>query len=278
MFFMIRKLSFTIRVVITALVLLASGSGCSYMGFMSRHSTWQAVFENQPRLTVVQRFAPQNSLLVSGRIVRPEQSRGPLLVAAVSSQYRENEIVALTTVRDPFDEYTLFLPAGDYGFFVFADLNGNGQFERNELVGQESMIVSSSSSSNSNGVMEGPPITLDYRDPGKTVFRVKVKVKTANYVYASLDDEFFDRSYGTDGLYNPASFMAHTQGFLFGLEDYDERKTAILFVHGISGTPRDWKFFVEGLDRTRFQPFFFYYPSGMPLDKLGSLLAQLLED
>ena len=82
--------------------------------------------------------------------------------------------------------------------------------------------------------------------------------------------------YGKEGLYNPAALMAHTQGYLFGLEDYDENKTTVLFVHGIGGTPRDWKYFVEGLDRKRFQPFFLYYPSGMPLDKLGSLLAQII--
>ena len=35
---------------------------------------------------------------------------------------------------------------------------------------------------------------------------------------------------------------------------------------------------VEGLDRSRFQPFFFYYPSGLPLDKLGALLAQVIEN
>jgi pimeloyl-ACP methyl ester carboxylesterase len=72
--------------------------------------------------------------------------------------------------------------------------------------------------------------------------------------------------------------IAHIQGFFFGLEEYDSRKTTILFVHGISGTPRDWKFMVEGLDRSRFQPFFFYYPSGLPLDKPGALLAQIIEN
>jgi pimeloyl-ACP methyl ester carboxylesterase len=193
---------------------------------------------------------------------------------AASSQYRENEIVALTTVRDPFEGYTLFLPAGDYGFFVFADLNGNGLFERNELVGRETLLVEKPN--REDGVVAGPLIPIDYSAPGKTAFRVRVRVSTPNYVYPSLDDEFFDPGYGTQGLYNPAALMAHTQGYLFGLEDYDESKTMVLFVHGIGGTPRDWKYFVEGLDRKRFQPFFLYYPSGMPLDKLGALLAQII--
>ena len=78
------------------------------------------------------------------------------------------------------------------------------------------------------------------------------------------------------GLYNPSDLIAHNQGFFFGLEDFNKEKTMVLFVHGISGTPRDWKYIADGLDRSRFQPFFFYYPSGLPLDKLGTLLAQLI--
>ncbi len=252
-------------------------SGCNYLGYYSRQKTWRALYENQPRVSFIQRFAPEDSVLVTGRIDKVEPVRGPLLLVAVSSRFRENEIVALTTVRNLTEGYTLFLPAGDYGFFVFADLNGNGLFERNELVGQRSMIVKVPEYCSDPNAQEGPVIPLNYKDPGKTVFRVRVRISETDYVYPSLDDEFFDPRYGAEGLYNPAGFMAHTQGFLFGLEEYDERKTTVLFVHGINGTPRDWKYFVEGLDRSRFQPFFLYYPSGMPLDKIGSLLARSLE-
>jgi pimeloyl-ACP methyl ester carboxylesterase len=248
--------------------------GCGYLGYYSRHTTWRAMFENQPRMSFLKRFAPEDSLLVTGKMLDVDQNRGPLLLLAASSQYRQNEIVTLTTIRDPFEGYTLFLPAGDYGFFVFADLNGNGLFERNELVGRDTVLVEKPG--REDGVVAGPLIPVDYSAPGKTDFRVRVRVSNPNYVYPSLDDEFFDSGYGNQGLYNPAGFMAHTQGYLFGMEEYDETKTLVLFVHGIGGTPRDWKYFVEGLDRERFQPFFLYYPSGMPLDKLGSLLAQVI--
>jgi pimeloyl-ACP methyl ester carboxylesterase len=262
--------------IIALLILLAAAAGCNYVGFYTRQSTWRTVFERHPRLSVLQRFAPQDSLLVSGRIVKPGPQQEPLLITAVSSRYRENEIVAYTRIQAPFNEYTLFLPAEDYGLFVFADLNGNGLFERNELVGQASLVVEPAGGGR-DGIVEGPKIALDYKDPGKTVFRLRVRVQDESYVYPSLDDDFFDPRFGREGLYNPGRLMAHTQGFLFGLEDYNDRKTMVLFVHGIGGTPRDWKFFAEGLDRTRFQPFFLYYPSGMPLDKLGSLLAQIIE-
>ncbi|MDD5168972.1 MAG: hypothetical protein PHN75_09150, partial [Syntrophales bacterium] len=95
--------------------------------------------------------------------------------------------------------------------------------------------------------------------------------------FASLDDDFFDARYGTMGIYRPTEFLTHTQGFLFSLEDFDPDKTQVLFVHGVEGTPQDWKYIVEGMDLKRFQPWFYYYPSGLPLEKLGSLLAHTIE-
>lgn len=71
--------------------------------------------------------------------------------------------------------------------------------------------------------------------------------------------------------------IAHTQGAFFGLEEYDPRKTIVVFVHGVNGTPRDWKFIVEKLDRSKYQPWFYYYPSGLPLEKLGIRLAYTLK-
>jgi pimeloyl-ACP methyl ester carboxylesterase len=132
---------------------------------------------------------------------------------------------------------------------------------------------------NSKGgaVVEGPSITVDFDHPGTVDFHLSETVRPTGYVYKSLDDEFFDPKYGKLGVYNPSDLITHTQGFFFGLEDFNDKKTMVLFVHGISGTPRDWKFIADGLDRSRFQPFFFYYPSGLPLDKLGTMLAQLIE-
>jgi len=261
---------------IISAILFAGLPGCGYLRLYTRQSALHAIVETTPRMSMLNRYAPGNSLLLCGKIVQTGQRKEPLLLAAVSSQYKPNEIVAMVTLQGPY--YALFLPKGDYALFVFADLNQNGYFERNELIGQEmSVILAPNQSGSGNCVVESPPITVDFDNPGKTVFRFKVRVRDTSYIYASLDDDFFDPEYGDTGLYNPANLMAHTQGFIFGLEEFDEKKTMVLFVHGSSGTPRDWKYFAEGLDRSRFQPFFLYYPSGLPLDKLGSLLAQVVD-
>lgn len=258
---------------------LAAAAGCDYLSFYTRRQHWSKVFDANPSMKVMKRLAPEDSLLLEGRIepVRPLQE--PLLLVAVSSQYRKNEIVAMRTLAAPSDAYEVFLPQGLYELYVFADRDRNGRFERDELVGRSApgQPVSVMPQHSADGVVvNGPAIAVDAGSAAVADFRVRVRVRMNGHLHPSLDEEFFDPKFGNAGLYNPAALLAHTQGFLFGLEGYDENKTIILFVHGISGTPRDWKYFVDGMDRQRYQPLFFYYPSGLPLDTLGSVLTQVI--
>ena len=46
----------------------------------------------------------------------------------------------------------------------------------------------------------------------------------------------------------------------------------MLFVHGALGTPLGWVDIVDRLDPVRFQPWFYYYPSGLSLEKTGAAL------
>jgi pimeloyl-ACP methyl ester carboxylesterase len=249
--------------------------GCSYVNFFARKAHWGITFKGIPSMSALNNLAPEESLIVGGPISKLRQRQEPLFLIAVSDKYRKNEIVAEVQIQKSMEYYMAFLPRGDYKLYIFADLDGNQDFESDEVVGQASVRVDPERSI-AGAVLEGPSITLDFEHPVKIDFRVNEKVRPTSYVYASLDDRFFDQKYGTAGLYNPIELISHTQGFIFGLEDYDPQKTLVLFVHGIAGTPRDWKFIVEGLDRTRFQPFFFYYPSGLQLNKLGTLLAQII--
>jgi len=256
---------------------LLNSTGCSYGGYYMRQAHWRQTFTYLPSMSALNQLSPEDSLVLVGRIIKLQKRQEPLLLVAVSNKYRKNEKVALVQIhQDTAEDYMAFLPKGDYELFVFADLDKNEDFEWNELIGHSTVTVSAEHAKN-GAIVEGAPITVDFEHPGKVDFRLSESVRATSYVYKSLDNEFFDPKYGTMGLYNPADLMARTQGLFFGLEEFNEAKTTVLFVHGISGTPRDWKYMVNGLDRSRFQPFFFYYPSGLPLDKLGSMLAQVIE-
>jgi len=256
---------------------LLSVNGCDYIGFYTRQAHRHQTYRYFPSVAALNEIDPENSMILSGPIKRLQKQMEPLLLVAVSSKYRQNEMVDLVQLPVSADTYMAFLPAGSYDLYVFADLDGDGDFESEELVGKASAIVNPGQSHN-RAIMEGPTIVVDREHPGEVDFRVHERVMQTTYVYASLDDEFFDPRYGATGLYNPSQLIEHTQGFVFGLEDFDANKTTVLFIHGISGTPRDWKYLVAGMDRSRFQPLFFYYPSGLRLDTMGSLLAEVIRD
>jgi hypothetical protein len=42
------------------------------------------------------------------------------------------------------------------------------------------------------------------------------------------------------------------------------------------GTPQDWRYFIEHLDRSRYQPWVYYYPSGLPLEVSASWLNDVV--
>ena len=92
----------------------------------------------------------------------------------------------------------------------------------------------------------------------------------------SLDDELFGSETATLGLYEPRSFLERAPVLLYALEAEDPGKIPVVFVHGISGSPRDFAAMVALLDRSRYQPWFFYYPSGAALGAMGEAFHRLL--
>ncbi|QJE95705.1 esterase/lipase family protein [Luteolibacter luteus] len=91
---------------------------------------------------------------------------------------------------------------------------------------------------------------------------------------AKLDEPRFAATRGEDGLWTPAT-MAITSGFgIYFLEPYDPSRTPVLFIHGAAGSPQDWRFAMERLDRQRYQAWFAFYPSGGRLDNSAELLNQ----
>ncbi len=63
---------------------------------------------------------------------------------------------------------------------------------------------------------------------------------------------------------------------MFFLEPFDPEKIPVLFVHGAGGNPTVWAPLMNQIDRTHFQPWIFYYPSGLRLDMATEFLRHSL--
>src|SRR5207244_1834877 len=92
----------------------------------------------------------------------------------------------------------------------------------------------------------------------------------------ALSDPRFDQKVAEDGLWRPFDFLFKGRPGIYFLEPYDARKLPVLFVHGINGTPTNFGPLIEHLDRERFQPWVYYYPSGAALPNVADHLAQTM--
>jgi pimeloyl-ACP methyl ester carboxylesterase len=91
----------------------------------------------------------------------------------------------------------------------------------------------------------------------------------------SLNDPRFSDEVATAGMWQFYDFLIGGRAGIYFFEPYDPQKIPVLFVHGITGSPRNFKALIASLDRDRFQPWVVYYPSGARLDVLVGWLDEL---
>lgn len=94
---------------------------------------------------------------------------------------------------------------------------------------------------------------------------------------ADLSDPRFSAERGEEGLWQPADFPVSSGIGIYFLEKYDPSRIPVLFVYGAAGSPQDWNTFFSKIDRKKYQPWFFYYPTGRRLDEMGGALNRGVE-
>lgn len=275
---LLRSVGFAVVFFLCALVLVGCASMDGYLGFWGRQRELKKEFHEEPSADLLRQLDPQDCFLLAGNFSLSSDYEKPLLVVAVTDRFRKREIVATKIMMAGVFVYQVYLPEGRYDLYFFTDLDENGYFDSYEMIGQtsgEPIQVNRSEVIDGLAVL-GPSFAFDLSRSATTDLSVRVRVRDQPYAFDSLDNEFFDQKYGTMGLYDPMAFMFHTQRSVFALDKLDPEKTMVLFVHGVDGTPRNFTYLVDGLDSKRYQPLFYFYPSGMPLQKLGSLLAGII--
>lgn len=95
--------------------------------------------------------------------------------------------------------------------------------------------------------------------------------------FKDLNNHIFSAEYGELGLYFPNKFMEKVK-YRFYLSENDlEGKVPVVFVHGVSGTPANWRYIIENIDHDHFSPVVFYYPTGIRLNDAMNLLYKGLK-
>src|SRR5213075_1794949 len=99
---------------------------------------------------------------------------------------------------------------------------------------------------------------------------------TAVSELTSLAEDMFSQEVAESGLWRPFDFLVDGYAGVWFLEAYDPNRIPVLFVHGINGTPANFKYLIEQLDHRRFQAWVYYYPSGLHLATVADQLEQMM--
>ena len=205
----------------------------------------------------------------------------PLVVAAYSSKFKAHERVDTMYCVGAGTHFGLNLPEGDYELLVFVDVDKNQIFDQNEVVGQKTLSLNNTTSP--NRVLDHVSIPLS--SPRRTDWAKAIPVPTfavpqqslffPSGTIRNLASPIFSDNMATLGMYDPASFLEQAPTMFYALEEDLEFKIPVVFVHGVGGSVRAFEPIVSQLDRERYKPWFFYYPSGGDLDQLADFFHRI---
>lgn len=177
--------------------------------------------------------------------------------------------------------FGLNLPEGDYQLLVFVDRDKNQIFDQTEVIGQKAISLNPMTSPDKVldriEIQLSSPFRVDWAEaiskpniaePQQSLFFPTGSIRR-------LDDPLFSENIATLGMYDPASFLEKAPTMFYALEEDLGFKIPVVFVHGIGGSVRAFEPIVNRLDRERYKPWFFYYPSGGNLDQLAEFFHRI---
>ena len=220
----------------------------------------------------------QASTVLVGRVSTEFSGKGPIVVAAWAMNQGERKVEHYSVLHE-HGEFELMVRKGNYYVFAYWDKNSNLIYDEGEPAGQygDPNIVAAPD----GGVV--PEINIAIPEIAQLInvppgFEItsdqpqKLHSRQAGAI-VDLDDDLFSEENGIKGFWEPVSFYKEIGGNIYFLEEYDPGKIPILFIHGAADTPRSWTYFIDHIDRTRFQPWLFYYPSGTRIQSMAYLLS-----
>jgi pimeloyl-ACP methyl ester carboxylesterase len=237
-----------------------------------------------------------DSLCRIGGTVRGESAGNPPLVVMLvrltgnDAKARSSWSVADHFVLEQAGHWQFAASPGTYGIVAFEDANSNLKYESGEpyLPLDSGKLIECTTGGKHEDIALAVPVDGKPREAGDIdvaalqarstgdQLRTSLGEVTAVGELASMDDPRFTDEVGVIGLWRPFDFLFEYRPGIYLLEPYDPKKIPILFVHGITGHPANFRTLVARLDRSRFQAFLYFYPSGGHLDVIADHLTQTM--
>ncbi len=222
--------------------------------------------------------------LVTGSVETPGGGTENVIVALIRQSDGEPVVEDVDRLSNVIRSYGLILEAGvPYYILAFQDADGDQTPDPGEPAalygGGEPFVAAPEERLERTtirldpGTELPPALAIDF---GSAELAALNSIPIAAGEVTTLEDERFSTEQAKAGMWTPLSALREVGGGVYFLEPYDPRRIPVLFVHGIGGGPRDFQFLIERLDRGRFQPWVYHYPSGIRLHRVAYALARLV--
>jgi pimeloyl-ACP methyl ester carboxylesterase len=265
---------------LAAILLLTS---CTYLHQAGKQAHYAAQLKKDPKLRISKHLVDTEKFFVYGQITgNAGSSEAQMAVIALSDTFERNEVVDINHFSRLDSYYGLNLPEGTYRLLVVSDLDCNGFFDETEVIGSRQLVLSEKETPgkvlgeidlkvNKPQAYSGAPFPLQVPpapDLTESLFYPKGTIR-------SLDDPIFSQQMARMGMYESAAFLEVAPMMFYALEEDIGYKIPVIFVHGIDGSPREFREILEHLDRRLYRPWFFYYPSGNDLGQLSEFFYNI---
>ena len=208
---------------------------------------------------------------IGGHVTRVGDDGAPIVVAV--SRTNPETVVDTFLLEHP-GPYFFVVPPGTYRIAAFADLNRDAVYQPDTepaayhgppaemRVAPGAKLTGVDVTIGRAGVRLDVPVAVTHPEQRGTAELPAIQLGEV----VTLDDPRFSAANGKLGLWQPLEFLFQVGGGFYFLQPFDATKIPVLFVHGAGGEPGYFRYLVEHLDRTKFQPWLLYYPSGLGLD------------
>ncbi len=219
---------------------------------------------------------------IKGRVIDEAGDNIPVVVALLAVDEPARPKLVSYQEMERAGQFFFKVQPGSYRIFAFENHNRDKKYRVEDRTGRS-----------------GP---IDARKPGSVIeLLVKIPLKVDSllvnriqeirtgleknippyirYIGTVIDlsDPAFEAKNVKMGLWEPYRFTKEIPMGIFFLQDYHADKIPVLFVHGISGSPVNFKEIIAAIDTDHFQPWVFYYPSGFRLELIAHYLDLVLD-
>jgi pimeloyl-ACP methyl ester carboxylesterase len=225
------------------------------------------------------------------RLEAPSQSQfgGEFLVALYSKQETGLKLVGMRSPSPGADSIFL-VPIADYEVVAFEDISGDFILQNGEpLQYQKEVFIYTAETITEKGQFneQFPPQSIQLSANAsvdfsvdlstQSVLRQSERAQTNFLAVVDWTDPRFSVDASNQGMWEPISFQEQVGSGLYVLEPLDPTKEQVLFVHGIQGSPAQFKELADSLSN-QYQVLLFQYPSGFALQDSAHILQNTIDD